>query len=83
MQIEIQPVTFFRKSATVLKIMGVNVRQLGPGGSVLVLCILQSASGEHLHNEAFTLAGSDYDQWGSDDSYLLTKALEALGLTAA
>ena len=83
MQVNIQPVTFFRKTATVLRIHGVNVRSLGSGGSALILCGLMTAEGEHLHNDTVTISGADYDQWGTDDNYIVTKALEALGLTAA
>ena len=83
MQANIQPVSFFRKTATILKVHGVNIRSLGTSGNALILCGFYTAEGEQLHNEVVTISGSDYDQWGADDSYILTKALESLGLTAA
>lgn len=83
MQVNIQPVTFFKKTATVLNIHGVNIRSLGQGGNAFILCSLMSANGEQLHTQTVELSGTDYDQWGTDDSYIADKVVAALELTRA
>lgn len=83
MQVNIQPVTFFHKTATILKVHGVNIRSLGTSGNAFILCGLYSVSNEQLHNEVVDLSGADYDQWGTDDSYIIDKVVAALGLTLA
>jgi hypothetical protein len=83
MQTNIQPVSFFRRQATVLRIHGVNIRSLGASGTALILCGFYTADGEQVHNEAVTITGDDYDQWGADDTYILDKVIAALDLTPA
>lgn len=83
MQVNIQPVSFFRKTATILRIHGVNIRSLGTSGSALILCGFYTEEDEQLHNETVVISGTDYDQWGADDNYIVDKALVALELTRA
>lgn len=80
MQTRIQPINFFRQQATILRIDSVQVRSLGEGGSAFIFCSLLNDDNETLHNSPVEISGNDYSAWGSDDNYILQKAIETLGV---
>ena len=80
MQTRIQPINFFRQQATILRVDSVQVRSLGEDGNAFIFCSLLNDDNEPLHNVPVTISGSDYSAWGSDDNYILQKAIESLGV---
>ena len=80
LDVKIQPVTVFPDTATTLKIVGANIRQLGEGGSAVVAWQLSNGDNQ-LKSGALFIEGEEYNIWGADDSYLATLVLAKLGLT--
>jgi len=80
MQTRIQPIIFFRQQATILRVDSVQIRSLGEDGNAFIFCSLLNDDGEPLHNVPVVISGSDYSAWGSDDNYILQKAIESLGV---
>lgn len=84
MQTNIQPVTFFRSAANILRVQSVSIAHLGQNGSARVLCsFIEAGTGRILSSEVVDISGDAYAQWGSDDEYVLDYAVTALGLTKA
>jgi hypothetical protein len=81
MQAKIQPVTFFKDTATIFRVNTVQVREFGDKGSAIVLCTLMTDDDRILSNQTVMISGDNYAAWGSDDEYILSYALNSLGLT--
>jgi hypothetical protein len=81
MKSQIQPVTFWQETATQFEIELVQIRSLGEEGSAIVAWNLKNDSDKVLKSGTTILSGSDYSDWGSDDSYIVSKTAEILQLT--
>lgn len=82
LEAKVKPVTVFPETAVKLRVMGVQVRNLGTGGSANVSWQLLNAKGESVKSGSVHLDGKDYDGWGSDDTYVVRCVMAKLGLTA-
>lgn len=89
MEIKIQPVTIFPDVAKKLKLDLVQVKRLGTEGEAIVAWSLLTeederyGSGRVIKNGIVTLTGWEYNEWGSDDDYVLNLIVQKLGLTPA
>lgn len=81
MKSQIAPVIFWQEEATEFEIELVQIRSFGESGSAIVAWNLQNNFGNILKSGTTILSGSDYSLWGSDDSYIVSKTAEILGLT--
>lgn len=82
-KVQIQPITIFPETATILELSGASVRGFGDNGSAIVTWHLTDSSGKILKNGAEELNGSDYQGWNEDLPYLTNWLLNRLGLVAA
>lgn len=83
MQVSIQPVTFFPNQAVSLRIEGVKVRDLGNNGCAMIICAFLDSGGNSLSSSVVEMSSTAYSLWGTDDTYVLDFAIQALGLTKA
>lgn len=81
LEVKINPVSVFPDTATTLRVVGVQVRKPGAGGSAMINWQLLTEKGTPVKGGGVPLEGTDYDGWGSDDGYLVKYVLGKLGLT--
>jgi len=81
-KVQIQPVTIFPETATVLELSGASVRNFGGGGSAMISWHLLDSSGKLLKSGIEEISGEDYQGWNEDLPYLTNLLLNRLGLVA-
>lgn len=78
--VKVNPVQVFPHVATELRIVGVQVRQLGEGGQAIVAWQLCTEEGSPVQSGAVEVSGEEYTAWGDDDSYIVNLSVSKLGL---
>lgn len=78
MKASIQPVSVLNKTASVLNILGANVRL---GHYANFNYVLTDDDGTTMHHGDVTMPNEDYELWGDDDSYAMQYVAQKLGLT--
>lgn len=58
-----------------------RVQSLNIGYSVELTCLLKDTNDNIFEVKNISLSGEEYNNWGNDDSYLVTTVLSKLGLT--
>ena len=81
MQINIQPVTIYPHVANMLQIDAVKIRNIGIRGSAIILCSYISTNGQPVSSATVDMPTHIYDQWGTDDTYVINYTLSELGLS--
>lgn len=82
-RVQIQPVTVFPETATILELSGASVRKFGDNGSAMISWHLLDSSGKLLKSGVEEINGADYQGWNEDLPYLTNLLLSRLGLVAA
>ena len=78
----VYPINSFEKVTTqTFNSISVNVQNIVLNQSVTVAVQFYDASGNLADIQFVTLTGADYDNWGKDDSYIVTTVATNLGLT--
>lgn len=78
-QINVQDKTI--TTTTVVKSIEIESAEVKLGQSAKVFVRLLDENGGLVGNEIVRVEGTDYENWGSDDQYLVDYILTTLGLT--
>jgi hypothetical protein len=77
MMVKIKPITILNKTYTQLYIDTVDVIL---NVQVNILYTLATENRELLGYQKLVLSGEDYNKWSDDDSYIIKKVAQALGV---
>jgi hypothetical protein len=86
MQINIQPITIYPYQADAIRIDAVKIRGIGDTGSAIVFYAYVSTTGspeQTLNNGSIEIPNNIYNQWGTDDTFIIDYVISTLGLTRA
>lgn len=69
-------VTVYTAKSVEMRVMSLNI-----GVSVELTCFIKDSNGNIFKVENVSLSGEEYENWGNSDVYLVSTALNKLGLT--
>ena len=78
-EISVVPKEFIKTS--LITQASVKIVNLELGNQVSLYVFLKDEAGNLFEAKFITIAGDEYQNWGNDDNYLITVALEKCGLT--
>lgn len=79
-QINVQDKTI--TTTTVVKSIEIESVELKIGNSAKIFVRLLDENGGLITNEIVRIEGNDYNNWGTDDQYIIDYVLTTLGLTS-